>query len=290
MGKLLLARQHIEMAISLYDRERPLAFRFTGLDSEVMCLSYLAFTLWTLGYPDQALKRVNEAIGLAQALSHPFSLVFAENFTGFLHLYRREARAAQEHGETVIMLCAEHGITEFFGFATFICGAAMAEQGRFEEGIARMQQGEVAIRASGMAGAALARPSLLIRLAEAYMQIDRLDDGLRALAEALAAGEEHEDRQDEPEKHRVRGELLLRQDDSVAKAQNCFRQAITISRQQSAKSYELRATMSLARLLAKQRRRDEARTMLADIYSWFTEGFDTADLKDAKALLDELSR
>jgi predicted ATPase len=147
MGELLLAREHIEMAISFYDRERPLAFRFTGIDSKVMCLSYLAFTMWTLGYADQALKRANEAVGLAQALSHPFSLVFAENFAGFLYLYRREARAAQAHGELVITLCDEHEITEFFGLATFVCGAAMAGQGRNEEGIAQMQD---ASRASGV--------------------------------------------------------------------------------------------------------------------------------------------
>jgi predicted ATPase/class 3 adenylate cyclase len=284
MGELLLAREHIEMAISFYDRGRPLAFRFTGIDSKVMCLSYLAFTMWTVGYADQALKRVNEAVGLAQALSHPFSLVFAENFAGFLYLYRREARAAQAHGELVITLCDEHEITEFFGLATFVCGAAMAGQGRNEEGIAQMQD---ASRASGVT---LTRPSLLIRLAEADMQQGRLDDGLRALAEALTTGEEHEDRQDEPEKHRVKGELLLRQDGSYApEAQNCFQRAISIARQQSAKSYELRATMSLARLLAKQGRGDEARAMLTDIYNWFTEGFGTVDLKEAKALLEELT-
>jgi tetratricopeptide (TPR) repeat protein len=203
MGELLLAKRDIEKAISLYNRERPLAFRFSACDSEVMCMSYLAFTLWTLGYPDQALKRVDEAIGLALALTHPFSLVFAENFAGFLHLYRRDARAAQEHWEATITVCAEHGITEFFGLATFVCGAAVAEQGRHEQGIAQMRD---ALRASGLA---MARPSLLIRLAEACMQAGRLDDGLRALAEALAIADENKDRQDEPETHRLKGELLL---------------------------------------------------------------------------------
>jgi len=110
------------------------------------------------------------------------------------------------------------------------------------------------------------------------------------LTEALAAADEHEDRFFEPEMHRLNGELLLRQDQSNApQAQSCFERAIEIARKQSAKSLELRATMSLARLLAKQWRRDEARAMLAEIYNWFTEGFDTVDLKEAKALLDELS-
>jgi predicted ATPase len=118
----------------------------------------------------------------------------------------------------------------------------------------------------------------------------RLEDGLCAVAEALTGADENEDRQNESERHRVKGELLLRQDTSnVLEAKRCFQRAIEIARKQSAKTLELRATTSLARLLAKQRHRDEARTMLADIYNWFTEGFDTVDLKEAKALLDELS-
>ena len=163
----------------------------------------------------------------------------------------------------------------------------MAEQGRNEEGIAQIQEGLAASRATG---AELWRPYFLCLLAEACMETGRLDDGLSALTEALAAADEHENRSYEAEMHRLKGELLLRQNDSnAAEAQSCFERAIEIARKQSAKSLELRATMSLARLLAKQGRRDEARAMLADIYNWFTEGFDTADLKDAKALLDELS-
>ena len=134
-------------------------------------------------------------------------------------------------------------------------------------------------------------PMGLCILAEAYMEADRLDDGLRALTEAQAAAEENDIRgRDEAEIHRLKGELLLKQDASnAAEAQSCFERAIEIAREQSAKSWELRATMSLARVLAKQGHGDEARTVLAEIYGWFTEGFDTADLKDAKALLDELA-
>ena len=122
------------------------------------------------------------------------------------------------------------------------------------------------------------------------MKADRFDDALKAVTEALAAADVQEERYYEPEIHRLKGELLLRQGGSnAADAQNCFERAVEIARKQSAKSLELRATTSLVRLLASQGRRDQARTMLADIYNWFTEGFDTADLKDAKALLDELS-
>jgi predicted ATPase len=291
MGELLLARQHLEMAISFYDRERhrPLAFRTTGIDSEVMCLGCLAFTLWTLGYPDQALKRGNEAVGLAQELSHPFSLAFAEFIKdGLLHLYLRESRAAQEDAEAVIAVSAEHGFTLLLAWATINRGYAMAKQGRHEEGILQIQEGLAAASASG---SKLDRPRDLSLLAEACTEMGRLDDGLSAVTEAFATADEHEDRHHEAEIRRLKGELLLRRDDSsTAEARNCFQRAIEIARKQSAKSLELRATMSLARLLDKQGMRDEARVMLADIYNWFTEGFDTADLKDAKALLDELGR
>ena len=135
----------------------------------------------------------------------------------------------------------------------------------------------------------LHRSYFLCVLTEASMEAGRLDDGLSALTQALATADQQEERFYEAEIHRLKGELLLRQDDSnTAEAKTCFRRAIEIARKQSAKSLELRATMSLARLLDKQGYRDEARTILAQIYNWFTEGFDTADLKDAKALLDEL--
>jgi class 3 adenylate cyclase/predicted ATPase len=289
MGEFLPARERLEMAITLYDpeRHRPLIFRYFGVDAGVYCLSYAAWTLWQLGYPTQALKRGNEALALAKGLSYPLSLAFAEFFVAVLRQYRREARAADEAAEGVIALCAEHGFPDWLAIATSLHGWAMAEQGCNEEGIAQIQEGVAASRARGEE---MYRPHFLCLLAEACREAGRFDDGLVALTEALAAADEHENRYYEAEMHRLKGELLLKQDDSnVAEAQSCFQRAIEIARNQNAKSFELRATMSLARLLARQGRRDKARATLADIYNWFTEGFDTADLKDAKALLDELA-
>jgi predicted ATPase len=289
MGESLLAREHLEMAISLYDRERhrPLAFRTTGVDSEVMCSGSLAHTLWALGYPDQARKRVDEAVRLALGMSHPFSLGFIEFFVVVLHHLRGEAREAQEHVEDMIALSAEHGFTLLLAWATTLRGCAMAAQGHHEHGIAQIQEGFAATRATG---SELGRPRDLSWLAEACMEAGRLDDGLNAVTEALTAADEHEIRNNEPDLWRLKGELLLKQNNSNSvEAQSCFEKAIEIARKQSAKSLELRATMSLTRLLAKEGRRNEAHAMLADIYNWFTEGFDTADLKDAKALLVELS-
>jgi len=289
MGHLLSSREHLEEAISLYDseRDRPLAFRYVGFDPGVLGLSLASRTLWLLGYPDQGLERVNQALALAQGLAQPPSLAFAKVHVCLLHQVRGKARAAQENTESLIEFCAEYGLGSWSALATTLHGWALAEQGRTQEGIAQIQEGLADSRATGWYETL--QPYLLSLLAEACGETGRLDEGLSALAEALAA-DEHENRDYEAESHRLKGELLLKQDDSnAAVAQSCFERAVEIAHRQSAKSLELRATMSLARLLALQGRRDEARTTLADIYNWFTEGFDTADLKEAKALLEELA-
>jgi len=292
MGAFLAAREHFEIAISLYDPEhhRPLAFRYGGADAGVRCVSYAAWSLWQLGYPDQALKRCNQALALAQSLSHPFGLAWAEVFVDVLRQFRRETHATRENAEGLIPLSAEHGLTDFLAFATILRGWAMVEQEHNEEGITQIREGLAATRATG---AELVSPYFLCLLAEACMATGLLDDGLSALTEALAAADEYENRFYEAETHRLKGELLLmRHGDGrgadTAEARSCFERAIEVARKQSARSLELRTTIGLARLLASQGRRDEARARLADIYGWFTEGFDTADLKDAKALLDQL--
>jgi predicted ATPase len=285
IGQLLPGRKYLEKAFSLYrECQRSLDFRFGGMNAGVHCLSYGAFTLWNLGYADQALQRANEGVALAQGLSNPFSLPFAEYFLGLVRVSRGDARAVHQTVERLIALAAEHGFPFWLPRATMLRGWAMAEEGHNEEGISLITEGLAALRATG---AEMTRPGYLCMLANTYGDTGRFDDGLSALAEALAVANEHELAQ--PDIYRLKGELLLKQNNSnAAEAQSCFERAIEIARTQSAKSQELRATMSLARLLA-QDKRDEARAMLADIYGWFTEGFDTADLKDAKALLEELS-
>jgi class 3 adenylate cyclase/predicted ATPase len=283
MGKFLPARKHLETAFSNYDPEchRTLALNYLGIDTGVYCLCGATLTLCQLGHPDQALKLGNKAI----TLSNPVSLPYAELFVGFMRQYRREVSAALEMAESVIALSVEHGLSTLVP-AIILRGWATAEQGCHEERIARLQKGLARCRGAKFE---LFRPYFLCLLAEACLETGRLDDGLSALTEALVFANKNEEREHEAEIHRLKGELLLKQNDSnVAQAPGCFERAIEIARKQSAKSLELRATMSLARLLAKQDRRDEARAMLAEIYGWFTEGFDTADLKDAKALLDEL--
>jgi predicted ATPase len=287
MGNLPSAREHLETVISLYDpaRHGPFAIRHS-VDPKTNALSYAAMTLWVLGYPDQALKRANEAIQLAQELSHPHSLAACECFLGSVQRWRHETCAAQETAERLVALSEEHGLTLWLALGTIQRGGALAESGFNMDGIAQMEEGLAALRATGTE---IGRPYWLSLVAEACIEPTLLDHGISALAEALAAVHQTDGRQPEAEVYRLKGALLLAQDNSrVREAQTCFERSIEIARSQRAKSYELRAATSLARLLAQQGRRDEARTILAQIYNWFTEGFDTADLKDAKALLHEL--
>jgi len=288
MGRLPSSREHLEAVISLYVSERhgPFAVRHS-VDAKSNALSYVGQTLWGLGYPEQAIRRVNESIEFTKALHHPHSLVGAECFLAIVRQLRREPELSQEAVERAISLATEHGFPLWLGVATIMRGIAMADRGRQDEGIAQIQEGLDAIRATATE---IGRGYYLCALADALMRAGRLNDGLSVLAEALAVVNETEGRQPESEIYRLKGELLLKQKDSNdADAQNCFETAIEIARKQSTKSHELRAATSLSRLLLKQGRRDEARMMLANIYNWFTEGFDTADLKDAKAMLDELA-
>jgi predicted ATPase/class 3 adenylate cyclase len=288
MGEFVAARENLENVINLYNREQQgfLAF-LVGADVGVVSLSFSAWTLWDLGYPEQALKRSNEALALAHELSHPHTLALAEFFFGLLRLYRRERQAAEEVAGRLLALSAEHGLRAQFALGTILRGGAITGGERNEEAVSVLREGMAATRATGTE---LGRPFYLCLLAEALSNAGRVDEGLSALVEADRDAERREDRSHQADTHRLKGELLLKENPSNAdEAERCFEQATERARGRSAKSLELRATVSLARLLASRGCRDEARTRLAEIYNWFTEGFDTVDLKDAKALLDELS-
>jgi class 3 adenylate cyclase/predicted ATPase len=289
LGEFTPGRVHLEQGLALYDRQQHphLAFRY-GLDLGVWCLSYVAWPLWQLGYPDQALTRSNEAITLAQELSHPYSLAAALDYAAFVHCYRREGHAAQERAEAGMALANEKGFPLYVALGMFMRGWALAVQGQGEEGIAQLHQGLAAFRAVGLE---LGRSWHLALLAEAYGEVGQTAAGLTVLAEALAVVDKTgEERYWEAELHRLKGELLLvLSTDNTTEAEACFHQALDIARRQEAKSLELRAAISLSRLWQQQGKRTEARALLAPIYSWFTEGFDTADLREAKGLLDALS-
>jgi predicted ATPase len=289
LGEFAAARAHFEQAMALYDPQRhySLAFDYGGQNPEVSCRSLTAWALWMLGYPDRALKRSQEALTLAQELAHPHSLGFALYFAAVLPWLRREGQRTQERAEALMALCREHGFAELLALGMILRGWALAAQGQAADGVAQIHQGLAAYQATG---AELLRPYFLALLGETYGSIKQTEEGLTTLAEALAAMSHSEQRYYGAELYRLKGELLLARSPAPrAEAEACFRQALDIARRQSAKSLELRAAMSLSRLWQQQGKRDEARQLLAEIYGWFTEGFDTADLQEAKALLDALA-
>jgi predicted ATPase len=296
LGEFAAARAHLEQGIALYDRQqhRAHAFRY-GQDPGVICHAYAALTLWWLGYPEQAVRRSHQAVTLARELAHPFSLGIALVFAAWLHLLRRAGPLTQECAEATIALAAEHGFTVLLAQGTIYRGWALAEryaepaagQRQREEGITQMQRGLAAWRATG---AKVFRPYGLALLAEASAKLARHEAALTLLAEALGMTNETEERRWDAELYRLKGELLrARATEQDTEAETCFRQALDIARHQQAKSWELRAVTSLSRLLHQQGKKEEARQMLAEIYGWFTEGFDTADLRQARVLLEELS-
>ena len=292
LGEVVLAREHLEEGIALYDSRQRRSYS-TVADPGVVCLSFAAWVLWLLGYPDQALQRSHEALTLAQELSHPFSLAYALEFAAKLYHFRREEQAVQERAEALIALSTEQGFAVYLAQGTIRRGWALAEQGRVEEGIAQIRQGLAAYRATG---AELWRPYGLALLAEAYGKGGQVEEALTVLAEALALVDKTGERLAEAELYRVKGQLTLQKSkvqgpkSKVQEAEECFHKAIEIARKQQAKSLELRTTMSLSRLWRQQGKQKKAHEMLSEIYNWFTEGFDTKDLQEAKALLVELSQ
>jgi predicted ATPase len=288
LGEYAAARTHLEQGIALIDpaAERAQALRY-GLAPGVVCLAVAARTLWCLGYPAQAIWRGQEAMALAQALAHPASLAAARHWAAWLHLYRREAAVVQAQADALLTLATTRGFALQVGFGTCWQGWALAIQGQGEAGLALLRQGMAATLGTGQT---LARPFCLVLLAEAAGHAGQVEDGLRLLAEAVKVLEANGQGDLLAEACRLQGALLLRQAVmDAAQAEACFQQALAIARRQQAKSWELRAAMSLSRLWQQQGKRDEARQLLAPIYGWFTEGFDTADLQEAEVLLAGLS-
>jgi predicted ATPase len=288
LGELTLCRTHLEQGMALYDAQQhhALAFRY-GIDPGVFFLCAAARPLWLLGFPEQARTSIREALTLAHTLAHPFSLAFTLHWAATTHQLRREAPAAQDQAEVSMMFSREQGFALWVPGGTVLRGWALTEQGQMEEGIAQMRQGMTAWQATG---AEVDRPYYLALLAEGYGKAGQAEAGLPVLAEALAVVDAIEERYYEAELYRLKGELLLaRSAEQHTEAETCFRQALDIARRQQAQSLELRAAMSLSRLRQQQGKRAEACALLAPIYGWFTEGFDTADLQEAKALLEALA-
>ncbi|MGE4095847.1 MAG: adenylate/guanylate cyclase domain-containing protein [Candidatus Binatia bacterium] len=304
LGELASARLHLEQVMALYAPQRDYSLAvFYVIDPAVSAASYNAWALWLLGYPDQALQRSQEALSLARTLDHPFSLALAQMFVPVLHQFRQEVERTQERAEEGIALATERGFTTTLSWKIVLRGWALSEQGEREEGISQLRQGMNAWRATG---AEVGRTHFLALLAAAYGKAAQTKEGLTVLAEAFAHVEKTGERFYEAELYRLKGELTLQKlsvfssqlsvleprppnPDPQGEGEVCFRKAIEIAQKQQAKSWELRAATSLARLWQLQGKTTEALDLLAPVYNWFTEGFDTKDLQEAKALLEELA-
>ena len=285
-GDYVTSWRHLEQAHTLYDPQQRPTHVTLGVDLRVFTLSYMSHTLWGLGYPEQAVQRSGEALALARDVHHPFSLALTQAYAAMLHQFRQEPHTASKHADMALALCTEHRIAYYLAWATIIQGWALAEQHRREEGLTQMQQGLTAFQATG---GRLRLPYYLALLAEAYGHSGQVEKGLHLLDKACADMQQTGEHFWEAEQHRLQAELLLAHstaDQTTAAAY--LHQALEVARRQQAKSLELRAATSLARLWQSQGKRSEAYDLLAPVYGWFTEGFDTADLQEAKALLDEL--
>jgi predicted ATPase len=288
-GDLRNAYEHQERARVLYipDRHRTHAITY-GMDPGYT-LTFSAWSLWYLGFPDQASTRSRDALALDKKISHPFSLAFTLSATSILGQFQHDVQLAEECADAAIKLSLERGFPFYLTWGNILQGWARAEQGNIDEGIAQITNGIATYRA---AGAELGCSYFLALLAAAHGRAGQPQAGLEAVTEALAMVNKTGEHFYEAELYRLKGALTLqcpgedRQDSSARQeAEACFHTAISIARQQGAKSLELRATVNLAQLW-ETRDKEAARQMLADIYSFFTEGFDSVDLLQAKALLD----
>jgi predicted ATPase len=243
--------------------------------------------LQLLGHPDQSRRRLHEALAMARDVAHPYTLAVALFFSALASQLRRDAQTTQGHTTELVALSTEYGFQMFLAFGIAWQGRTIAVQGQATEGVAQIRQGLAMLQATGTA---VWRSCFLSLLAEVYKEAGQLEEGVATLNDGIAFVEGTGERFYEAELHRLKGELLWMQGEDEAEVEGYYQHAIQVARRQSAKWLELRAVMSLSRLWWEQGRVDEARQMLAEIYGWFTEGFDTPDLQEAKALLEELSR
>jgi class 3 adenylate cyclase/predicted ATPase len=288
LGALRAARLHLEAALapSTPDQRRAPVLHLSQ-DRVVASRTHAAVTLWFLGYPEQARTHLHDALALAHELAHPFSLALARWSAAWVAQLRRDVPAVYEHAEAAVALAVEWSFPLYAALGTIIRGWALSMQDWGEAGVIEVRQGLAAYRATG---AVQAVPFLCTLLAEAYERLGRPEDGLQALAEAHTLVEQHEERWWEAEIARLRGVLLLRQPGTPqAEAEAWLQRALDVARRQEAKSLELRAATSLAHLWQQQDKQAEAHALLAPVYGWFTEGFDTADLQEAKTLLEALA-
>ncbi|WP_036019197.1 adenylate/guanylate cyclase domain-containing protein [Paraburkholderia mimosarum] len=293
-GELADAVTHLELARGLYDAERHQAHVFAhGVDPGIRALNFLALVLWLQGYPDQAQQRSVEALALAQKLAYGPTLAFALAYAAELHQFRGEAGLVRERAEAVITVASEQALPYWLPWGNILWGWALSELLSPQDGIAPLREG---LSAEQSAGGAEHRSYFLTLFAECQWKAGDAEGGLRTIEEAMAFVATTGERFYEAEVHRVKGTVLLgasgdggRPHACSDEAQACFLKAIAVARAQGARSLELRAASSLARLWQRAGKTGEARQVLSEVFDTFTEGFDTRDVREARELLDALA-
>ena len=286
LGDFSSALDHLTQGAALYDRDTHHAHAFVyRSDPGVECLMRAGDTLWYLGYPDQSLKKGLDALRLAREVNHSASILIALNYATLPYFHRRDVQGTQEKAAELIALGQEYGFALALPLGKIFQGWVLTERGRVEEGIEELRQGLEMLRATGTE---VLRPSFLLALVEAYGKADRPADAHVLLNELLPVVQKSEKYSWAAEVYRVTGELS-RQAQRLPEAEAALHKALDVARRQHARSLELRAATSLARVWQQQGKTSEANTLLAEIYNWFTEGFKTKDLQEAKSLLEELS-
>jgi predicted ATPase len=287
LGEFVPAQAQMEQGLASYDRQQHAThLRLSGQDDGVLCMAYTALSLWIVGAPAQAHQRMTQTLELAYALAHPFSLSYVLFFAAMLSQLQRQAAAVQERAATLIALANQQGFQVYLDFGMMLHGWALTVQGQADAGLAQLQQGLATYHATR---GVVAYHYFVSLLADAQGTCGHHAEGLRLVAKALAAVP-RSGRFWEAELYRQRGDLLLRDNPTAhaTEAEACLQQARRIARQQGARVLELRATMSLSRLWQQQDKSAAAHALLAPLYGWFTEGFDTVELQEARALLEEL--
>jgi predicted ATPase len=287
VGAFAESRAHYDQAIALYDpaEHRPLATRF-GQDVGVTILSFRSLALWLLGYPEAALADADHALKGEREIDQAATLMYALFFASFTHIRCGNYVAAAAQAQEQVTLAEEKGSWLWKAYGLMSQGSTLALAGRASDAIEMLISGIAAYRTTG---ATLFLPFFLPHLARAHAELGQFEEAWRRIGEAMTTVETAKEKWCEAEVHRMAGEIALKSPEpDVAKAQACFERALAVARQQQAKSWELRAAMSLARLWRDQGERDGSHDLLAPVYGWFTEGFDTLDLREAKTLLDKL--
>lgn len=291
-GELEAARGHLDQCLALAEADgiRTPNVSVGGVDCQVRAHCYMAWCLWLLGYPDQALASATTAFTVADGLADPYTLAWSLIFAASLHGWRGELPAVREHAEAALALSREHGLIMTRAEGTIHLGTATVGLGDRDDPVREATEAVALLRDSAMQGWL---PYHLALLAEIHLTAGRVDEALRFATDATELCAERGERWYEAELHRLKGELTLRSAArSSATIQNeaeaCFQKALEIAAEQSARSWQLRASTSLSRLWQRQGKKAEARQLLSNSHDWFTEGFDTRDLQEAKALLEEL--